>query len=78
MRVRASRLRALAAASTAALTLLTACGGGGYSSDNASAGGGKTNGVTLKVLIGSSGDTETKAVQAAGDAWGRRRATPFR
>jgi len=72
MRVRASRLRALAAASTAALTLLTACGGGGYSSDNASAGGGKTNGVTLKVLIGSSGDTETKAVQAAGDAWGAK------
>jgi multiple sugar transport system substrate-binding protein len=52
------------------LLLTAACGGGDSGFDG---GGGSTSGpttgVTLTVLIGSSGDAETKAVTAAGTAW---------
>jgi len=34
--------------------------------------GGKKTGVTLRVLIGSSGDAETNALTAAGKAWGAK------
>lgn len=44
---------------------LTACSAGGEGGD-----GGETSGQELTMLIGSSGDAETQAVQAAADAWG--------
>jgi len=43
---------------------LTACSAG------ADGGGGEASGQELTMLIGSSGDAETQAVQAAADAWG--------
>lgn len=72
MRPRVPRI-AIAATAAAVLTL-TACGSsGGFSGGGkTSAGGGKTKGVTLKVLIGSSGDAETNALVAAGNAWGKQ------
>jgi len=51
---------ALAAASA---VVLTGCAGGG--------GTGDSGGSELTILIGSSGDAETKAVQAAADAWAK-------
>ncbi len=66
-RRRRTSLVALALGSSIALA---ACGGGGFEKDSsdqpASSGDGP---VTLQVLIGSSGDAETKAVQDAADAW---------
>ena len=65
--------RIIAAAGIAAvLTTAAACGSSGpsKSSGSSAAGtGGATSGVTLQVLIGSSGDAETNAVVAAGNAW---------
>ncbi|MDT4909278.1 MAG: multiple sugar transport system substrate-binding protein, partial [Pseudonocardiales bacterium] len=66
MSVRQRRTVVLASAAVA-LVALTACGSG-----NSSGGGGKKSGVTLKVLIGSSGDAETNALNAAGKAWGAK------
>jgi len=58
------------------LMLAAACGGGdsGFSNStggNAS-GGGATTGVKLTMLIGSSGDAETKAVDDATAAWAKK------
>ncbi|RJK95464.1 sugar ABC transporter substrate-binding protein [Vallicoccus soli] len=64
--------RALAAAATAtALTLgLTACGGGsGFEDEGSGSEAQQTGPATLQVLIASSGDAETQAVQSAADAW---------
>ena len=56
------------------LMLAAACGGGdsGFNSGSGSATGGATSGVKLTMLIGSSGDAETKAVTDAGTAWGQK------
>ncbi|RYC07380.1 sugar ABC transporter substrate-binding protein [Nocardioides zhouii] len=66
-RRRRASLVALALGSSLALA---ACGGGGFEEDGsdepASSGDGP---VTLEVLIGSSGDAETKAVEDAAAAW---------
>jgi len=51
---------------TSTVLLSTACGG---SDDDDSADSGSTGAATLDVLIASSGDAETEAVQAAADAW---------
>ena len=61
----------LALVAGAGLLLAAACGGGdsGFNDNGNSAGGGATSGVKLTVLIGSSGDAETKAVTEAGNAW---------
>lgn len=64
MSVRTKRTLVLASA-TVALLGLTACG----SSGNTKSDNGKKTGVTLKVLIGSSGDAETNALNAAAKAW---------
>ena len=61
---RRQALVALSALTLGSLTL-TACGSG-FEGDSSSA---KSDGK-LTVLIGSSGDAETTAVQAAADAWG--------
>ena len=66
-RRRRTSLVALALGSSIALA---ACGGGGFEEDGsdepASSGDGP---ATLQVLIGSSGDAETKAVEDAAAAW---------
>jgi multiple sugar transport system substrate-binding protein len=58
------------------LMFAAACGGGdsGFSNgnDNNSSGGGATSGVKLTMLIGSSGDAETKAVTDATAAWAKK------
>ena len=57
------------------LMLAAACGGGdsGFNSGNNSAtGGGATTGVKLTMLIGSSGDAETKAVTDASNTWAQK------
>ena len=58
------------------LMLAAACGGGdsGFSNGNGgnAAGGGATTGVKLTMLIGSSGDAETKAVNDATAAWAQK------
>src|ERR1700742_2532004 len=57
------------------LMLAAACGGGdsGFSNGNdSSSGGGATTGVKLTMLIGSSGDAETKAVDDATAAWAKK------
>lgn len=57
------------------LMLATACGGGDSGFDSGSGsdtGGGATSGVKLTMLIGSSGDAETKAVTDASTAWGQK------
>lgn len=68
---RGRRLLASTAAGAAGLLALTACGGGsGFdegTGDDASASGG--DGGSLSILIGSSGDAETDAVNAAVAAW---------
>ena len=72
--MRISALRsALAIAAGAALTVTAACGSSGPSGGGgSSATGGKTTGVHLTMLIGSSGDAETNAVNAAAKAWGTK------
>jgi multiple sugar transport system substrate-binding protein len=56
------------------LMLAAACGGGdsGFSGNNNAPAGGATSGVKLTMLIGSSGDAETKAVTDAGKAWAQK------
>lgn len=56
------------------LMLAAACGGGdsGFSNGGNASGGGATSGVKLTMLIGSSGDAETKAVDDATAAWGKK------
>ena len=59
---RALRVGALVLAASATVSL-AACSSGG--------GGGSSSSDGLTMLIGSSGDAETKAVQAAADAWAK-------
>ncbi|MEY9909870.1 multiple sugar transport system substrate-binding protein [Catenulispora sp. MAP12-49] len=72
--VRARRITGVAGAA-AVLVTAAACGSSGPSKASGSSSGGTggtggaTSGVTLQVLIGSSGDAETNAVVAAGNAW---------
>ena len=58
------------------LMLAAACGGGdsGFSNNSGgnAASGGPTTGVKLTMLIGSSGDAETKAVNDATAAWAKK------
>lgn len=73
--MKAVRVKRMIGAAGVAAVLLTAaaCGSSGpsKSSGSSSSGGtgGATSGVTLQVLIGSSGDAETNAMVAAGNAW---------
>ncbi|GAA5029575.1 extracellular solute-binding protein [Microbacterium fluvii] len=70
----AQRLLATGGLAVTAMLALSACGGQGFDSDT---GGGSSEGPTeltssddpLTVMIGSSGDAETKAVQDATAAW---------
>jgi multiple sugar transport system substrate-binding protein len=74
MRIRATRAW-LAAAAGASLLLSAACGGGdsGFGGGGSTpATGGPTAGVKLTMLIGSSGDAETKSVTSATKAWGEK------
>ena len=57
-----------ALAGAMALTLAACSGGGGGGGQSTQA---STEVTQMKMLIGSSGDAETKAVQAAVDAWGQ-------
>jgi len=68
MRTTRTALTALLAGGALALT---ACGGSGFSDDDATTDAGTTTdeGGELTVLIGSSGDAETDAVNAAVAAW---------
>ncbi|HET7386084.1 MAG TPA: ABC transporter substrate-binding protein [Nocardioidaceae bacterium] len=65
-------LGAMAAVLT--LGLLAGCGSSNSGFDNASKtpSAGKTKGVTLTMMIASSGDAETNAVNAAAKAWGKK------
>jgi multiple sugar transport system substrate-binding protein len=67
---RRRRQASLAVLALSSSLALAACGGGGFEEDGsdepASSGDGP---VTLEVLIGSSGDAETKAVEDAAAAW---------
>lgn len=67
------RITVTLAASTAAMLMFAGCGGSGFGDDDAAAGadGELTNDTsqTLTVLIGSSGDAETQAVEQAVAAW---------
>ncbi len=68
---RTTNKRGLIAVGLAAGLALSACGGGGFEEDGGDPGAqtsadGK---VELTMLIASSGDAETKAVQAAADKW---------
>src|SRR5215213_3738813 len=64
----------LALLAGAGLLLAAACGGGdsGFDRNDSSPGGGATTGVKLTMLIGSSGDAETKAVTDATRAWAEK------
>ena len=62
----------LALVAGAGLLLAAACGGGGFDEGGDTAGGGATSGVTLTMLIASSGDAETKAVTSASTAWAQK------
>lgn len=75
-----NRVLPIAASSVAAALLLAGCGGGGFDdsnesgtnadqSGNADAGALTTSDDPLTILIGSSGDAETTAVNAAVKAW---------
>lgn len=69
---RTTRTTALTALIAGGALALTACGGGsGFEDDEpaAAGGGNEEGGGSLTVLIGSSGDAETDAVNAAVDAW---------
>ncbi|MFC8504751.1 extracellular solute-binding protein [Pedococcus sp. NPDC057267] len=65
--MRRTPILAVALAATSALAL-SACGGGGFSSSTATQNT-KKGPVKLTVMIGSSGDAETKAVKDATAAW---------
>ena len=70
---RTARRRAgLAALALASATVLAACGGGGFEEDSTDTADGPTGGegkASLQMLIASSGDAETKAVEDAAAAW---------
>jgi multiple sugar transport system substrate-binding protein len=69
---RSRRRAGLAALALVSATALAACGGGGFEDEPASDAEGPTSGdgpAALEVLIASSGDAETEAVEAAADAW---------
>jgi multiple sugar transport system substrate-binding protein len=66
---RALRVGAIVVASGLAV-VLAGCSGGGSSSGSSGSGS-----STLTMLIGSSGDAETKAVQAAADTWSKENKT---
>ena len=74
MRTRANRKGLLLAAAVATGLALSACGGGGFDDDSGGGGDGEGSAadgpVELTMLIASSGDAETDAVQEAVDAWG--------
>ena len=82
-RIRTSRRAAVTALLTAGALTLAACGGGGSFEDDTATGGdgdaaeegAADNGEPLTVLIGSSGDAETQAVQAAAAAWSEQSGT---
>lgn len=66
------KITAALAVSTATMLMLAGCGGSGFDDDSdTSADGGLTNDTsqTLTVLIGSSGDAETQAVEKAVADW---------
>ncbi|TKR23218.1 extracellular solute-binding protein [Cellulomonas hominis] len=65
---RGRRLFATTAAGAAGVLALSACGGGGFDDDGADAAS-TEGGGSLSILIGSSGDAETDAVEAAVAAW---------
>ena len=74
MRTRANRKSLLVAAAVATGLALSACGGGGFD-DDAGGGDGGDGGsgdgpVELTMLIASSGDAETAAVEDAVQTWG--------
>ncbi len=55
---------------TSGALALSACGGGGFSDGGSTASQNSSSGpVSLKMMIGSSGDPETNAVKAATEAW---------
>jgi multiple sugar transport system substrate-binding protein len=64
----------LALVAGAGLLLAAACGGSdsGYGGGGSSPSSGPTTGVKLTMLIGSSGDAETKAVNDATRSWGQK------
>lgn len=71
-----SRRASIAVLATVAAVALAACGGGGGGFEDETTGGGaggadggEDSGAPLTVLIGSSGDAETQAVQEAAAAW---------
>jgi multiple sugar transport system substrate-binding protein len=70
---RTARRRAgLAALALASATVLAACGGGGFEEEGGNEADGPTGGegtASLQMLIASSGDAETKAVEDAAAAW---------
>lgn len=67
---RGRRLLASTAVGAAGVLALTACGGGsGFDEGSGDDAGASGEGGSLSILIGSSGDAETDAVQAAVAAW---------
>lgn len=75
---RGVRRLSLAAVSSTAALVLAACGGGsGFEEegDGGDTGGEASSGGPISVLIGSSGDPETKAVTDAVDAWAQESGT---
>ena len=67
-RSRRGRRLSLTAIGAAATVLLAACGGGGFEEEGGGDGE-QTSDGPITVLIGSSGDAETKAVEDAVKAW---------
>jgi multiple sugar transport system substrate-binding protein len=69
--MRSTRIRGAALAALAAGTLLaSAACGGGFDNNSPSSGASQQGGkADLQILIGSSGDAETKAVKDAAQAW---------
>ena len=68
----ARRRAGLAALALASATVLAACGGGGFEEEGSAEADGPTGGegkASLEMLIASSGDAETKAVEDAAAAW---------
>jgi len=67
---RPRRRASLAALALTSSLALAACGGGGFEEEGSDAPASSGDGpATLQVLIGSSGDAETKAVEDAAAAW---------
>ena len=62
-------------AAVMAAVLASACGSSGFSGGSSGSSAplkGKATGASLQLMIGSSGDAETKAVEAAAAAWGKQ------